>query len=110
MNTYLLTNKDTHARAFVIAESEQAARERHPNGTAVWDPLQSRWYEYQHATHTMHTVSVPWWPDDLERVHADYIGPARASDFKVAAVLVCEADEQKRVKGEGPDDSWGFQG
>lgn len=99
MNIYQMTNKDTHARAVVVAKSAEAARCMRPDGKATH---RGRGWIYAPGG----APSLACWPDDIEKVHADLAGRA-AAPFDCPQVLVFDRDEQLRQPGEGPDESWG---
>lgn len=109
MQLFLLTNKDTHARAVVVAESSEHARHMRPDGIAVWEKLSKRWRSWDHGAQIMVPARpVAWWPTDLSRIHADALGRADTS-WAVPQVLACDKSETKRKLGEGPDDTWGWR-
>lgn len=113
MPVYLLTNKVTHARAVVIAESADEARAVHPtNGCAHrrW----GRWARYRGGpmSETRETVPPPeGWPRDLSLIHADEIAPCVARQWEGCAQPLCYEPSTDLRRGapnqEGPDATWG---
>lgn len=108
MLIYLLTNKDTHARAVIVAESPLAARHTRPDERAQWDPRSQWWRRYDHTGHRfLREPPVPWWPEDVARVVADPVGYVATEQWNAPQVLAFNPDATLRKPGEGPDDSWG---
>jgi hypothetical protein len=108
---YLLTNKDTHARAVVIARDEYEARRTRPDGKATYDPVSETWRTWDGALQMFRRPpALTSWPEDFDRIHADEIAGQVHRDFDgITSVLAFQDDGQLRVKGEGPDETWGVQ-
>lgn len=108
MPIFLVTNRKTHSRAVIVAESEQKARELRPDG-AVW--RHDKWQVYDYKISDFRNAPVlPAWPVDPEHVCADILGLRAVDQFNVEDVVAFESSTQPREVGEGPDGWWDENG
>lgn len=109
MQLYLLTNKDTHARAVVVAPSAAFAQRMRPDDKARFDCVLGKWMRFDHAVQAMREAPpLPCWPTDLTRIHVEELGRLAHRELDgVEQVLAFDASARLRHAGEGPDASWG---
>lgn len=108
MPIYLLTNKVTHARCVVSADTAEKAIALHPTSEyAIRGPR--GWYKLVGMAQAHVPVPRPTdWPVRLDLVHADLLARRAESAWEgLTAVLAYQPDSQLRQLHEGPDDSWG---
>jgi hypothetical protein len=72
---------DTYDSAIVAAESPEAARRLHPNGTHIWSDALKGWVE--EGKNKVDEWRAKDWVGDIDRVSVAYIGEAAGGVHRV---------------------------